>query len=202
MTTIYPFQPSMQAPFQFQPTLDGAVYNCIVTWCLFRGGKGSTTPYYLNIYSLDGTLVVSRALVASPVGVSVQNINWANGRAYATTISPHGYPVGTVVNLSLSGNVPAAYSGIFECLITGASTFWYAVAPNPGPASTLGVVTYDIDLVEQYFQTTTLVFRDGVQNFEVTDLSQASINGNLLAGGGSGIFTLGSSTLGGGDVLG
>jgi hypothetical protein len=167
VTTIYPFQPSAQAPFQFQPTLDGDVYQCTVTWNLFRGGQGSTSPYYLNIYALDGTLVVSRALVASPVGVAVQNLFWANGNAYATTQSPHGYPVGTVVNLTLSGILPAAYSGIFECLITGASTFWYTVMPNPGAFTQLGFVTYDIDLAEQYFQVSTLVFRDGVNNFEV-----------------------------------
>jgi hypothetical protein len=200
VTTIYPFQPSAQAPFQFQPTLDGDVYQCTVTWNLFRGGQGSTSPYYLNIYALDGTLVVSRALVASPVGVAVQNLFWANGRAYATTQSPHGYPVGAVVDLTLSGILPAAYSGIFECLITGASTFWYAVMPNPGAFTQLGYVTYDINLTQQYFQTTTLVFRDGVNNFEVTDLSAASIA--TLANVPAGIFTLGQSELGGSDVLG
>jgi len=167
MTTTYAFQPSSQAPFQFQPTLDGEVYNCTVTWNLFRGGQGSTSPYYLNIYALDGTLVVSRALVASPVGITLQNLFWANGRAYVTTSSPHGYLVGTVVDLTLTGNLPSAYSGIFECLITGPSTFWFEVMPNPGPFTQLGVVTYDINLAQQYFQTSTLVFRDGVNNFEV-----------------------------------
>lgn len=162
MTTFYQFSPSSISPYSFQPTLDGDVYNCTVTWNLF-GAR-----YYLNVNATDGTLVVSRGLVASPVGVAIQNIQWVNGTATVTTSKPHGYGVGKVVDLTLDGNLPVAYSGLFECLITMPNTFTFPVAPNPGSATQLGTASYDIDLVGQYFETSTLVFRDGTQQFEVS----------------------------------
>jgi hypothetical protein len=77
---------------------------------------------------------------------------------------------------------PDAYEGPFECLITGPSSFTFQVAPNPGPATALGTASYDINLVDQYFDTTILVFRDGTQQFEVTDIPVAQ-NSLLLSGG-------------------
>lgn len=60
MTTFVDFKPSLQGPFQFQPTLDGAVYNVIVTWNIF--GR----RYYVNLYDLSGSLIVSIPLIGSP----------------------------------------------------------------------------------------------------------------------------------------
>lgn len=60
MTTIYPFLPFANAIFQFQPTLDNAVYNVTVTWNLFG------ERYYININTLQGDLVVSLPLIGSP----------------------------------------------------------------------------------------------------------------------------------------
>ena len=55
-----------------------------------------------------------------------------------TTASNHGYAVGQRVNIS--GMVPAGYNGTF--IITGvtATTFTYALAVNPGAATTFGNV--------------------------------------------------------------
>lgn len=58
--TTYAFSPSPTAPFQFQPTLDGATYNCVVTWNIF-GNR-----YYVNCYNLSGTLVFCLPLISSP----------------------------------------------------------------------------------------------------------------------------------------
>ena len=74
--TVYPFTPNQSGPFQFQPTLDGTVYNVIVTWNLF--GR----RYYINVYALDGTLIVCMPVVGSPVGT---DINMVGG--YFTTSS-------------------------------------------------------------------------------------------------------------------
>jgi hypothetical protein len=193
VTAFYQFAPS-STPFQFQPTLDGSVYNCTVTWNLFG------VRYYLNINALDGTLITSRGLVASPVGVAIQNIQWSNGAATVTTVKPHGYRIGSIVDLTLTDNVPAAYSGLFECLVTGSGTFSFLVAPNPGTPTQLGTASYDIDLAGQYFTTTQIVFRDGTQQFEVTDVVTSS--GVPLVGSLSNIFVLSQSALGGLDVLG
>ncbi len=61
----FPFIPSTNAPFQFQPTLDGQQYTVIVTWSLF--GR----RFYVNVYKLDGTLIVCRAMVGSPNGYDI-----------------------------------------------------------------------------------------------------------------------------------
>jgi hypothetical protein len=58
--TPYPFNPSVNAVFQFQPTLDNTVYNVSVTWNLFG------ERYYVNINTLQGILVVSLPLIGSP----------------------------------------------------------------------------------------------------------------------------------------
>lgn len=58
--TTYVFAPTPTAPYQFQPTLDGAQYTANVTWNVFG------QRWYLNVYQLDGTLVCAVALVGSP----------------------------------------------------------------------------------------------------------------------------------------
>ena len=58
--TTFTFNPSPYAPFQFQPTLDGQVYNVVCTWN--AGGQ----RYYFNIYDLSGNLICSLPIVGSP----------------------------------------------------------------------------------------------------------------------------------------
>lgn len=59
MATTVAFTPSAIAPFQFQAAFDGATYNVIVTWNVYRAG------WYINVYAANGTLIVIRALVGS-----------------------------------------------------------------------------------------------------------------------------------------
>lgn len=60
MATLIPFNPAPNANFQFQCTLDGAPYNVI---CRFNAyGQ----RYYVYVYDLNGVLVFSRPLIASP----------------------------------------------------------------------------------------------------------------------------------------
>ena len=60
MTTYVDFSPSTTASFQFQPTLDGAIYTAIINWNLYG------QRYYLNLYTLQGTLVLCIPLIGSP----------------------------------------------------------------------------------------------------------------------------------------
>lgn len=64
-TSVYPFTPSVNSVFQFQPTLDGNVYLVQVKWNLFG------QRYYIYIYELGGTLVVTMPLVGSPNGYDI-----------------------------------------------------------------------------------------------------------------------------------
>jgi len=162
MTTFTNFVPSTVAPFQFSPTLDGQVYNATVPWLLF-GAR-----YYLRLAALNGSLVLQTALVGSPSGIAIQAITWANGYATATTVAPHGYNIGQTVTLTVSGASPSAYNGQIQAIITGPNTFSWALATNPGMATVFGMATYNINLVGGYFTTSTLVFREQSQQFEVT----------------------------------
>jgi hypothetical protein len=74
MTTLTQFAPSVSQNFTFQPTLDGNVYNAVVTWALFG------QRWLLNIYDLSGNLVMARPLRSSPTD---SDINLVNG--YFTT---------------------------------------------------------------------------------------------------------------------
>jgi hypothetical protein len=71
------------------------------------------------------------------VNVSFQTIAWAGGVVTATLAagSPHGYPIGAIVKLSVQSVAPAGYNGIFACTITGVNTFTYPLTTNPGAGS-------------------------------------------------------------------
>lgn len=58
--STFPFIPSTNAPFEFQPTLDGLQYSVFVTWNIF--GR----RYYINVFQLDGTRILTTPLIGSP----------------------------------------------------------------------------------------------------------------------------------------
>lgn len=68
--TVTQFQPTSAGPFQFGATLDSTDYICQVRWNLWA------QRWYLFIYTQTGTLVLARALIASPPG---HGINMAYG---------------------------------------------------------------------------------------------------------------------------
>jgi len=72
--TIYPYQPTTAANFQFQPVLDGQVYSVILTYNHFA------QRMYVNIYDQSSNLIVSLPLIGSP---PYQNISMTAG--YFTT---------------------------------------------------------------------------------------------------------------------
>lgn len=59
MTTLSPFLPTATKVFSFAPTLDGVQFNAIIAWNL--AGR-----WYLNLYDLNGTLILCCALISSP----------------------------------------------------------------------------------------------------------------------------------------
>lgn len=174
MTTIVPFTPSTAAAFQFQAILDGAPYNAVVTWNVFRSDANANGGFYLNLYAADGTLIVCTALTGSPTGIALESLAWTFGRVIATTAQPHGYKTGRIVTLSLVGSSPDAYNGRFQCLITGPNSFSYALGTAPGAVSALGVVNYDINLIGGIPNeagipfVSTIVFRQQAQQFEIS----------------------------------
>jgi len=70
MTTIYPYTQNTASNFQFQPTLDGDVYNVILTYNHFA------QRFYVNIYDQSANLIVCLPLIGSP---PYQNISMTKG---------------------------------------------------------------------------------------------------------------------------
>jgi hypothetical protein len=161
MTTLTLFQPSVGSVFSFQPTLDGQQYIVSVPWGL------AGQRWYISCTELNGTSVFYKALTGSPSGVDIESILWSLGVVTIVTSEAHGYKIGRTVSLSISGCSPAAYNGQFDCNIIDPMTFSYALASNPGSATALGIANYDINLAQGYFTTSTLVFREASQTFEV-----------------------------------
>lgn len=63
--TQFVFLPTATTPFRFQPTLDGNIYTGIVTWNLFG------QRWYLNLYAINGTLVLAIPVVPSPADYDI-----------------------------------------------------------------------------------------------------------------------------------
>lgn len=61
----FPFTPSSTQPFEFQPILDGVQYVALIKWNLF--GR----RYYLELYQVDGTRVITTAVVGSPLDYDI-----------------------------------------------------------------------------------------------------------------------------------
>lgn len=160
--TYFPFTPVPNTNFVFQPTLDGEVYNVVVTW------NFAAQRYYINIYSLDGTLIVSRAMVGSPIGTNLSALSWANGTVTATMSAPIPYRIGSSVQYTVVGSVPDAYNGQVVGYVTSPTTFTYPLAADPGVATVLGNVSQNINLIFGYFQTSSLVYRTATSQFEVS----------------------------------
>lgn len=162
MTTFVQYTQQPGVAFEFQATLDGQQYTCILTWNLF--GR----RLYLNVLSSNNTLVVCEALIGSPGAVAIQSLSWANGTAKLVTATPHGFRVLDTVSLTVSDSAPDAYNGQFNMLAIDNFTLAYPIASDPGEASQFGKVAFNVNLVEQYFDTSTLVYRAAGQIFEIT----------------------------------
>lgn len=87
-------------------------------------------------------------------GKAITSSVWSGGVVTVTTTAPHGYPNAETIGLTIAGMTPAAYNGTFQATITGASTFTYPLASNPGTATVFGIVT-DVDVAELISQVTT-----------------------------------------------
>ena len=164
MTTYTDFVPNNVAPFSWQPTLDGNVYTAAIVWNLFG------QRWYLFLTDLSGNPILNIALAGSPIAQAISALNWDDLGlvVVVTTAEPHGYKVGSTVELTLSGNSPDDFNGVFKCLITGDDTFTFPQASDPGVATAFGSVAYNINLVAGYFETSTLVYRQANAQFEVS----------------------------------
>jgi hypothetical protein len=78
--------------------------------------------------------------ILEPPNETVSGTTWTTGLVHITTQAPipESIPIGTVVNMVMTGFTPAGYNGFFPCTITGANTFTYPLTTNPGPVTQEG----------------------------------------------------------------
>lgn len=107
--------------------------------------------YSLMVYNLAGDNLLNYAPDQFAV---ITGITWSGGMASATTAAPHGFATGDV--LSISGCAPLGYNtqpgpaNTFigtPIIVTGATTFEYLIAANPGTFAQGGMAS------ETYFAT-------------------------------------------------
>jgi hypothetical protein len=73
-------------------------------------------------------------------GAAISSISYVTTTATVTTNGSHGLSTGAYV--VVSGATPSAYNGSFTITVTGATTFTYVMASNPGANATGGSYTY------------------------------------------------------------
>lgn len=89
--------------------------------------------------SWDFTTGMLQPYTAGANDVAISGITWANGVATVTTSSAHDLASGDIANIA--GMVPTAYNGSYPVTVTGAETFTYPLATNPGAVTTEGNVS-------------------------------------------------------------
>lgn len=90
---------------------------------------------------------------------TLTSLTWLSSVVTATATSPHGFTNGDTLWLTIAGAAPAGYNGTFLCTITGASTFTYPLATNPGSETSPG--TYIPESATELNQMTTTFFAQG-----------------------------------------
>ncbi len=165
MTTYVLFQPSITAPFQFSPTLDGVQYSAVVTWGL------AGQRWYINLYDQTGNRIFTLPVIGSPDAIQTSSLTWdeLTGTVTVTTAAAHGLTIGMVVELTITDVVPATYNGIWSLFVTGPMTLTFSQETDPGgDATAQGNIGRDINIAGGYFQISTLVYRQSTGQFEIS----------------------------------
>lgn len=104
---------------------------------------GATTyTYTMATTPATNATTVGMYSYNSTPGAAISTITNAGTTATVTTATPHGRATGNSV--THSGATPAAYNGTFTITVTGASTYTYVMASDPGGnASVVGTYIYN-----------------------------------------------------------
>jgi hypothetical protein len=101
--------------------------------------------------------------------VTIASIVWSTGIVTVTTSSAHGIPSGDTVNGIIAGvkvgtSTANAYNGTYAVTSTGATTFTYAVASNPGSATLTSGSIFTLENVQEIVAMATTYFAQGTGN--------------------------------------
>ena len=142
----------------------------------FISQGGTTTTQ--GVASLLTQLSDLTPLLPSPAAIT--SITWLSSVATVTTTAPHGLPIGQNVKVQIAGAVPAGYNGNFVATVTGASTFTYPLATNPGSETTPGTWV-NFSAIELVQMATTFFAQGFSQTVSVLELGAGSIASGVAA---------------------
>jgi hypothetical protein len=103
------------------------------TGAMVSQGGTTLTP---GTYSLLTQQTDLTALL--PAAQTNITVTWLSSVVTVTTAVAHGYPVGSVINLTVAGVLPIGYNGTFPCTITSTTAYTYALTSNPGTETAAG----------------------------------------------------------------
>jgi len=107
--------------------------------------------------------------------LAITSITWASSVATVTTVNPHGWTNGDVIPVLIAGAVPAGYNGKFQATVTGASTFTYPLASNPGTETTPGTATLWSAIELQQMNNTVWAQTSFYQQIYVLELGEQDV---------------------------
>ena len=114
-------------------------------------------------------------------GLTLTGLVWSNGTVTATTQNPiAGLTSSETFTTTISGASPAAYNGTVVATVTGANTFTYALASNPGSATSFGTYTPG-NQVELNQMATTLFAQGSTVGAYVLELGALDATGGANA---------------------
>jgi hypothetical protein len=113
--------------------------------------------------------------------LAVTSITQSAGLATATTTAPHGYPMSEVVPLTIAGSTIAAYNGVKQATITGASTFTFAIASGTTSPATGTIMWTPEDVAELTAMATSFFAQGRAQAIWVLELGEGDAADGVTA---------------------
>jgi hypothetical protein len=112
------------------------------------------TTLATGTYQFCGQLSDVTALL--PAALTLDSLSWATGTVTATAAAAIGLATGQTFTVIIAGATPVGYNGTFKATVTGADTFTYQIATNPGTETAPGTYTppsagFVIDAATTYF---------------------------------------------------
>jgi hypothetical protein len=101
------------------------------------------SQYDAAIHALINGMTSGQAYVSSRTNsFAIQSMSWSGGTVTVTTTANHDMRTGEAVVHNISGCTPSGYNGAFTCTATGANTFTYPLASDPGAMTVAGSVAF------------------------------------------------------------
>jgi hypothetical protein len=149
--------------------------NYIITSLMTGTSSPPTTPIG---YSLITQLSDLTALLAPPLNLS--SLTWSSGAVTATAQAPLDMTTSDVFYTTIAGATPAGYNGTYIATVTGANTFTFALAANPGSETAPGTYT-PRNSTELTSMATTFFAQGNTQAAYVLELGAVEPAGGITA---------------------